>query len=185
MSGLALFRALRFLAIENFFDAADCARLRDVMSQSPSESAQVYSSAAGATDENIRRTRAVIAPAAVRTNVVDRMNAIRDRAAEHFGVALDSVEGPQFLLYRTGDFFTRHTDKNEDGADGRKVSFIAFVNSDYDGGALKFFGGVQEKPLDLTFPATDGLLVCFRSDWLHEVEPVTRGERFTIAGWFA
>jgi len=185
MSGLALFRALKFLPMEGFFGAAECAQMRDVMSQSPSESAQVYSSATGATDENIRRTRAVIVSPEFRTTIVDRINSARDRAAEHFGISLSSTEGPQFLLYRAGDFFMRHTDKNDDGANARKVSFIGFINSDYEGGALKFFGGVDAKPLELTLPVSDGMLVFFRSDWLHEVEPVTRGERYTIAGWFA
>ena len=185
MSGLALFRALKFLAIEDFFDAAECERIRQVMISSPSENAMVYGGASGMTEENVRRTRAVNVARDVRVEIIDRLNSARDRAARHFEVELSQIEGPQFLLYRPGDFFVRHTDKNEDGANTRKVSFILFVNSDFDGGALKFYGGVQEKPLELTMPVSAGLLVFFRSDWFHEVEPVTRGERFTIVGWFA
>jgi SM-20-related protein len=29
-----------------------------------------------------------------------------------------------------------------------------------------------------------GLLVAFRSDTVHEVLPVTHGERFTVVSWF-
>jgi SM-20-related protein len=30
-----------------------------------------------------------------------------------------------------------------------------------------------------------GLLIAFRSEMLHEVEPVTSGERVTIVSWYA
>jgi SM-20-related protein len=30
----------------------------------------------------------------------------------------------------------------------------------------------------------EGLLIAFRSDLLHEVTPVTHGERYTLVSWF-
>ena len=185
MSGLALFRALKFLTLENFLTAEECARVRAVMTESPSETAMVYVDTEGTADENIRRTRSVNVPRQLRSTITRQLDSVRDRAAQHFGVELSRTEGPQFLLYRPGDFFTRHTDNHSGASTGRQVSFIAFLNSDFEGGALKFYGGVQEKPLELTLDAQDGLLVFFRSGWFHEVEPVTSGMRFTIVGWFA
>ena len=183
MTGLTFFRALNFLVIEDFFDGGERSRIRAAMTASPSEAATVYRDRPDVTDESIRRTRAVTVPREVRSAVTEKLDGSRSRAASHFKASLTKLEGPQFLLYRPGDFFTRHTDWND--ANGRQVSFIAFLNSDFDGGALKFYGGVEEKVLELTLPVSDGMLVFFRSDWFHEVEPVTRGERFTIVGWFA
>jgi len=184
MSSLALFRALGFFAAENFFSADDCARIRDVMRESPSETAQIYTAAGVETDDRIRRTRSVKVPPANREEITSRLGDARDRVAAHFGVTLSKMEGPVFLTYRSGDFFLRHTDRNDDDARGRQVSFIAFLNSDFDGGTLKFYGGVKDKPLELALRAQDGLLIGFRSDWLHEVEPVSSGERHTVVGWF-
>ncbi len=181
MAGLALFRALNFLAIENFFDRAACERMRAAMRDSPSETAMI--GVEGAVDEKQRRTRAVVVPPELRRGVTDQFEAIRDKAVSHFGVELSAMERPQFLLYRPGDFFIRHMDRDRAQGNRRQVSFIAFLNADFDGGALKF-GGLDGK-LELRLPPVEGLLLLFRSDWVHEVEAVTRGERFTIVGWFA
>jgi SM-20-related protein len=181
MAGLALLRALNFLTIDNFFDGDACARICAAMRDSPTETAMI--GVEGAIDERQRRTRAVIVPPELHRSVVNRFNAIRERAASHFGVELSELERPQFLRYRPGDFFIRHMDRDRAGGNQRQVSFIAFVNSDFDGGALTF-GGLDSK-VKLTLPPVEGLLLLFPSDWIHEVEPVTRGERFSVVGWFA
>jgi SM-20-related protein len=181
MAGLALFRALNFLAIENFFDRDACAGMHAALRDAPSETAMI--GVEGAIDEKQRRTRAVAVPPELRRVVVDRFESIRHRAASHFGVELSEMERPQFLRYRPGDFFIRHMDRDRAGGNRRQVSFIAFLNADFEGGALKF-GGLDSK-VELTLPPVEGLLLLFPSNWIHEVEPVTRGERFTIVGWFA
>jgi predicted 2-oxoglutarate/Fe(II)-dependent dioxygenase YbiX len=181
VAGLGIFRALNFLAIEHFLDGAACARIRAGMESARSQSAQI--GVEGALDERQRRSRVVAVSPDLHAEVADRLPAVRDRAAAHFGVRLAETEGPQFLRYRPGDFFIRHMDRDRDGGNRRQVSFIAFVNSDFEGGALKF-GGL-ENGVELTLPPADGLLIGFRSDWIHAVEPVTRGERCTIVGWFA
>jgi predicted 2-oxoglutarate/Fe(II)-dependent dioxygenase YbiX len=181
MAGLALFRALNFLAIENFFAGADCERMAAAMRDSPSESAMV--GVEGAVDETQRRTRAVVVLPELHRRAVERFEAIRDTAASHFGVELSAMERPQFLRYRPGDHFIRHMDRDRAGLNRRQVSLIAFLNADFDGGALRFGGFDGAIPLRL--PPVPGLLLLFRSDWIHEVEPVTRGERFTIVSWFA
>ncbi len=181
MAGLAVFHALNFLVIENFFDRDACERMCATMRDSPSESAMT--GVEGVVDEKQRRTRAVVVPPELHRSVTDQFSAIRDKAASHFGVELSAMERPQFLRYRPGDYFIRHMDRDRAGVNRREVSFIAFLNSDFDGGALKF-GGL-DGTLHLRLPPVAGLLLLFRSDWIHEVEPVTRGERFTIVGWFA
>jgi predicted 2-oxoglutarate/Fe(II)-dependent dioxygenase YbiX len=181
MAGLALFRTLKFLPIESFFDREACRRLCAVIRESPSQTAMV--GVEGAVDEKQRRTRAVVVPPEILRSVTDRFDAVRDRAAAHFGIELSATERPQFLRYRPGDYFIRHMDRDRDGGNGRQVSFIGFLNADFEGGALKF-GGL-DGGLVLSLPPTEGLLILFRSDWIHEVEAVTRGERYTVVGWFS
>jgi predicted 2-oxoglutarate/Fe(II)-dependent dioxygenase YbiX len=180
MAGLSLLRALNFLVIEQFFDHVTCARMRSAMCDAASAPAMIGDE--GTLDERQRRTRVVEVPAEMRRLAVERFEGVRERAALHFGVELTEMESPQFLRYRPGDFFIRHMDQARDGSNRRQVSFIVFLNADFEGGALKF-GGLAGT-IVLTVPATEGLLVLFRSDWVHEVEPVTRGERFTLVGWF-
>ena len=72
----------------------------------------------------------------------------------------------------------------------RKVSVVIFLNSQsetpgpnaYRGGSLLFRPRGASEPFRLTAEA--GTLVAFRAETTHEVEPVTHGERFTIASWY-
>ena len=187
MTALAFFRAMNFLVAENFFSADECARLRDEMRSGESRNATVARERADAysVDENLRRTRRIYVSESAAQSVTASLDAFRPRAATHFNIPLSETETPQFLLYRPGDFFVRHADRDPDGVNRRAVSIIAFLNDDFEGGALKFYGGVEDKLLTLTLQPAEGLLIGFRSEWLHEVEPVTAGERFTIVSWYA
>ena len=70
------------------------------------------------------------------------------------------------------------------------VSAVVFLNSQsddsspdtYRGGTLVFHPRGAAEPL--RFKGSAGTLVLFRAETTHEVEPVTRGERFTIASWY-
>jgi predicted 2-oxoglutarate/Fe(II)-dependent dioxygenase YbiX len=75
------------------------------------------------------------------------------------------------------------------------VSVVVFLNAQathpveetFEGGALAFYGlmkapGMEHAGIPLEPEA--GLLVAFRSDVMHEVSPVTRGERYTLVSWF-
>ena len=115
-------------------------------------------------------------------------------AGEHFGLALKQLEEPQFLRYEAGDYFVAHQDGNtgllRSEREERKVSAVVFLNSQsetpgpdaYGGGSLLFHPRGASEPFRLTAEA--GILVAFRAETTHEVEPVTHGERFTIASWY-
>jgi SM-20-related protein len=55
--------------------------------------------------------------------------------------------------------------------------------SSYGGGQLTFYGLMGDR-LGLPLAGRPGLLVAFRSDLVHAVTPVTRGERYTVVSWF-
>jgi SM-20-related protein len=181
--GLEFLRALKFLVIEDFLDPDGCRDLCAAMRGSPSVGART--GVVATLDERQRRSRAVSVSPEVRQATVERLDGIRGRASAHFGEALSTLEAPQFLLYRPGDFFIKHMDRDRDGGNERKVSLIAFLNSEFTGGELTFLGGVEGRSLRVTVPPTAGLLLLFRSDWIHQVEPVTAGERYSLVSWFA
>jgi SM-20-related protein len=119
---------------------------------------------------------------------------------EHFHVALSHYQRPTFLSYGIGDYYVPHTDSRDDNVDSvsreRKVSVVIFLNHPsekeaegcYGGGELTFFGlmtapGMEARGLPLV--AERGLLVAFRSDLVHQVTPITHGQRFSIVTWYA
>ena len=51
--------------------------------------------------------------------------------------------------------------------------------SEYEGGELKLYNGHEP----ITIKREKGLIVFFPSYTLHEVTPVTKGERYTLVGW--
>lgn len=177
---------MNFFMVEDFLDAAACADLCRVMETSPASVAKVMMENEGivTVDQKLRSTRRVEVGDEVSTEFVASLDGIRARAGTHFGFELSATERPQFLVYREGDFFLRHLDRDARNDYGRAVSVIVFLNDDYTGGELMFYGGVGDKRLDLKLPPSRGLLVGFRSDWMHEVLPVTHGERFTVVSWF-
>lgn len=176
---MSLIDSLHLFAIDNYLPADD---FRIAMIDAPSADATVSRSGGTeyAVDDVLRRTRRVHATEAMERDFVLRLETIRDAVAEHFNVALHDIEQPQFLAYREGDFFVRHADRDRGGRNRRAVSVIVFVNDDYEGGGLKFTGD----DVAITITPTAGQLIAFRSDALHEVEPVTKGLRFTIVSWF-
>jgi PKHD-type hydroxylase len=91
----------------------------------------------------------------------------------------------QLLEYQPGCFYDWHVDITaQPESCTRKLSIIAFLSdpADYDGGQITWdlVPGHGQKPL----PLEQGSMVIFPSFQAHKVEPVTRGNRFTLVGWF-
>ena len=63
----------------------------------------------------------------------------------------------------------------------RKLSFVLQLSdpSEYEGGELKLYNAYEPT----TIKREKGLIVFFPSYTLHEVTPVTKGERYTLVGW--
>jgi len=178
-----------------FLDASTLADVLTAVRASPGRPATVYGrSDAGEVDTLVRRTMRLSPPAEVeelvRRLLLSRMSAVE----KQFGSAVEKLEEPQFLRYETGDYFVAHQDGNtgllRSEREERKVSAVVFLNSRsetpgpdvYGGGSLVFHPRGASEPFR---PAAEaGTLVAFRAETTHEVEPVTHGERFTIASWY-
>jgi SM-20-related protein len=177
------------------FDAATLAEVFAAVRASGGRPATVYGRGdAGAVDERMRRTTRLSPPAEIEELVKRLLLARVGAVAEHFGLSLGELEEPQFLRYVEGDYFVAHQDGNtgllRSERESRRVSAVIFLNHQtatsapdtYGGGSLVFHPRGTPEPV--RFAGEAGTLVLFRAETTHEVEPVTRGERFTIASWY-
>lgn len=178
----------------NFLDADACANLKAELNLSPTTQAPVYiEGTEGTIHESVRKTTSLHPSAETISQVHQRLLSQKSALESHFGLDLNDCEPPQFLRYEKGDFFVRHQDGNTKQLDFdhlrvRRISIVVFLNdfsnvpdaNCYSGGLLHFYD--QQDMYGL--PGETGLLVAFSADTLHEVSPVTSGERFTIISWF-
>jgi len=180
--------------LRNFLDADACANLKAELNQSPTTQAPVYiEGTEGTIHENIRKTTSLHPSQETKSQVHERLLRQKSALETHFGVNLNDCEPPQFLRYQKGDFFVRHQDGNTHQLDFdhlriRRISIVVFLNdfsvdaeaNCYSGGLLNFY----DEQITYGLPGETGLLVAFTADTMHEVSPVTSGERFTIISWF-
>jgi SM-20-related protein len=180
--------------LRNFLDADACANLKAELNESPTTQAPVYiEGTEGTIHENIRKTTSLHPSDETKSQIHERLLSQKSALETHLKLNLNDCEPPQFLRYATGDFFVRHQDGNTDQLDFdhlriRRISIVVFLNdfsvepeaSCYSGGLLQFY----DQQLTYGLPGETGLLVAFTADTMHEVSPVTNGERFTIISWF-
>lgn len=88
---------------------------------------------------------------------------------------------PILNRYRRGDGYGLHEDSPIQSGIRADLSFTLFLSdpSSYEGGELVLGDGPSATRVKL--PARS--LVCYASGTLHEVLPVTAGERFAMVGW--
>lgn len=186
---------------EHFLSPEQCKRIREEMTSSEViEPAKVTSKGVDVVRTQSRSTRLVRVSEETWSEIKALMQAQGPDLAEHFGVELNSFETPQYLLYREGDFFYAHTDSSDDPnaheyIRDRKVSLVLFVNGTSDesregsfgGGELILYGlieGAAWAGKGFPLEPEEGMLVGFPSDMMHEVNPVTHGERCTVVAWY-
>ena len=162
--------------------------------------AAVFKKGVNRVDETRRRTLSakITEPAASRLKT--RLLDLKASLEPHFDLTLKGCNEPHLLVYREGDFFHPHRDNYGDPRDSanvnsRKVSVVIFLKREskeiapdcYGGGSLVFYELIDDprcKSIGFPVVGKEGLLVCFASDRMHEVTPVTHGERLTIVTWF-
>lgn len=193
--------ASELFLVRDFLKPQECAEVWDEARAAAGHPAPVYiEGAEGNVHENVRKTSSLEVSAAVTADVERRLRELREQIGGHFSLSLNGCEQPQFLRYVEGDFFVRHQDGDAEQMEFdhlrvRKVSVVIFLNGGADepsdgtfgGGELLIYRAGEETgagPLVFPIPGEPGLLVAFRSDTVHEVTPITRGERFTVVSWF-
>jgi SM-20-related protein len=202
MASADILASLGLLVRRDFLDP-DLRRtlLEEVRSSASSASGVVREGASSdQLNEEARRTRRVSVSRGAVELMNERLATLKPQVEEHFAVTLEGFQEPQFLTYRRGDFFHAHTDGEPlpglpSEISQRKVSVVVFLNGhgsestqdSFEGGALVFYGLFDERRaqrIGLPLDAEPGLIVAFRSDLVHEVQPVENGERHTVVSWY-
>ena len=100
---------------------------------------------------------------------------------QFFGFDITTIEDIQFTNYKAPDgFYKEHVDRIF-GQPVRKISFsVQLTEKDkYEGGDLILNDGSK----NINPYKNIGDLICFPSYILHQVTPVTKGERNALVGW--
>jgi SM-20-related protein len=201
MPPVSFFGSFGLLAVPTFLERDLCAEIRQEMATAGEVAATVRGADRSyAVDQQSRRTNWAEVSEETSSLVSERLMSLRKEVAEVFGVEVSDVQRPQFLRYREGDFFAAHQDRGSDRkgaefAQQRQVSAVIFLNDEtneprpdtYEGGALTLFGLLDsgdDRNVGLPVTGEAGALIGFPSEMLHEVTPITRGERFTVVSWF-
>ena len=117
-------------------------------------------------------------------------NTVREIINPFFQIEVSSSEIPQILSYSVGGHYRPHIDgegiwvtpKGEKiwkKSTDRDLSIVFFLNDDFEGGDFIF------PDLKVRVRPEPGMMVCFPSNhhYLHGVEPVTKGKRYSIVSW--
>lgn len=188
-----------------FLEPEVCKTVIEEMCVSAAAPASVYGAgSSGKIDERVRKATRLSPAADTCEHVRLKLWTARLEIARHFGLTLESCEGPQFLRYKPGDFFVAHQDGNTgllqlDKEQGRKISVVIFLNRQsesagsepgtnialpsYEGGSLVFTNW-REGHDEFRMLGEAGTLVAFPAETTHEVTLVTAGERYSIVSWF-
>jgi hypothetical protein len=85
----------------------------------------------------------------------------------------------EFLIYKPNGHYNPHVDTFHQHGDARKLTALAFLNDDFEGG--KFFLNATGK---IYYPPQKkGTVLVFPSYMVHGVEPVTNGVRYSCVTW--
>jgi len=108
--------------------------------------------------------------------------------SSRWNLQISICEEMQVGLYPPGGHYDFHIDGNgfdklycNNNLDGttRKISMVCWLNNDYEGGEFVFWDE-QDNPLN----PPKGTIVFFPSWIPHKVNPVTKGERYSLVAWF-
>ena len=201
MPSVGVFRSLGLFVADDFCTEHDCREYQDAIERGTVEYAAIRTrDSVDEVNENRRKVHIAEVSTALKSRLKAQLRDVKPSIEAHFHIPLADCESPQFLTYGPGHFYVPHTDSTDDAAapaeiKQRKISVVVFLNAStttpdsqgYDGGALVFYGLIRMAAFaacGLPLEARAGMLVAFPSNVVHEVRPVTRGRRLTIATWF-
>ena len=136
----------------------------------------------GGKDSEIRDTLISWVNAEAEQTLVDEILKyikISNRNLYGFNIYSNAIYDLQLSKYPLNGHYRSHWDCNFGRITSyqRKLSFVLFLNDDYEGGEL-----IISDTNPLSKPEA-GTLVIFPSIYYHEVTPVTQGTRYTLVGW--
>jgi hypothetical protein len=167
----------------NFLNAVPedaCKRLINSVEQLDSEVARIGGNEVGVVDKKIRDVKKVQLPAWTGLGAqMAGMGLSANQQAWKFNVTC--ANQCDYLIYDIEGHYHAHTDTFMDPTqvECRKLTVLAFLNNDFEGGRL-FLQVGHEK---IYPPQNAGTVLVFPSFILHGVEPVTKGIRRSAVTW--
>ena len=133
-------------------------------------------------DPNVRRAQWCLVPSSCDPLIGGRLLAVTRSLRSVFG-PVHSVEGPNLLRYRAGDFFRPHPDEDpQKQVRPRTATIIAFLNdTGFGGGSLRLHRTGGRQPL--TIAPSAGRYVAFPASTVHEVTAIDGGSRYALVAW--
>jgi PKHD-type hydroxylase len=121
-------------------------------------------------------------PSPERDAILSRVErALKDHAVFRSAARPKAVSPLMLSRYREGQTYGLHVDDALMGGLRTDLSFTLFLADpdSYDGGAL-----IVDDPLEArSIKLGAGDMILYPATTLHQVEPVTRGERLAVVGW--
>ena len=114
-------------------------------------------------------------------------SSVASRVYEAFGLGniweLEFSEVPSIRVmeYQVRDGYGSHTDWSNGAAKNRKISMTCQLSSpkNYDGGNVTLYAGPEPQNIS----NKQGAATLWPSWTLHEVQPITRGVRYSLTAW--
>lgn len=182
----------------NVISKAGVDYLLDYIRSQPKEDLSVFdpdmSNKTGSTeftvDKKVRDTQVVNGDGVMPDLVQLLRNTVQNVINPFYGFEINDSEVPQILSYDVGGHYVPHVDgesiwqtpdkeliwrKSTD----RDLSIVFFLNDDFEGGDFVF------PELRIRIRPEPGMMIAFPSthQYLHGVEPVTKGTRYSIVDW--
>jgi len=157
-----------------------CQRLINSVEKLGSEIAKIGGNSEGVVNKKIRDVKKIQLPAWTGLGAqMAGMGLSANQQAWKFNVT--HANQCDYLIYDVEGHYHAHTDTFMDPTqtECRKLTVLAFLNQDFEGGRL-FLQGGHEK---IYPPQQAGTVLVFPSFIMHGVEPVTKGIRRSVVTW--
>src|SRR5579862_2496058 len=106
MPAPGVFQQLGLFLVPNFLEPERAAAFCRQMAAAPAKKALVVGpDGEGREDLDYRKVDSSILPEDIKAPLKTRLRALLPELEKHFGVKLAGCEGPEYLVYRPGDFF--------------------------------------------------------------------------------
>jgi len=202
MTNATLLGHLGLFVRRGFLSPESCRQIRCEMAAAGRMQAMVRPLGAndGIVDEETRRTHIATVSTSTSATVGEQLRGVTPALEEYFQVRTSGWQTLQFFIYEPGHFFLPHRDvdptdpSTPDWIKARQVSVSIVLNDPqsnddegrYGGGEMVFYGRRGDRSgaaFGITVESEEGLFIAFRSDWIHEVKPVSSGRRYSIVTW--
>jgi PKHD-type hydroxylase len=135
-------------------------------------------------DLDYRKSSVCWVPASEAISLLLFSKALIANAKAGWGFDIEDQEPTQIAKYEDAGHYNWHTDETffvKTRSFHRKVSTLLFLSdpATYTGGDFLFSLGGDEHKMEVGI----GTILCFPSELLHKVTPVTEGVRYSMASW--